>query len=174
MRCQKFHYKKLYKMKHILKNNVILKTQDMSQNKTKLYWNCNISTLFQSHHQTEIKSKYYSLIIVSSCFDSYLGFLGWYFLEYVSFFQVVGWCCFLVASLDVKTEPFFSSFSGLQAEPRRYSKHGSTSAPVSELSQQSPKHGHDQIFGPVCPLLWGWGGKPKSNEREECWKTRRW
>ena len=37
MRCQKFHYKKLYKMKHILKNNVILKTQDMSQNKTKLY-----------------------------------------------------------------------------------------------------------------------------------------
>ena len=41
-----------YKMKHTLKNNFILKTHDMSQNKTKL-WKCNISTLFQSHHQND-------------------------------------------------------------------------------------------------------------------------
>ena len=44
---------KKYKMKHIPKNNVILKTQNMSQNMTKLEWNCNIPTIFQSHHQTE-------------------------------------------------------------------------------------------------------------------------
>ena len=36
----------------------------------------------------EIKSKYYSFIIVSSCFDSYLGFSGsHYSSEYVSFYM---------------------------------------------------------------------------------------
>ena len=96
---------KKYKMKYIPKNYVILKTQDMNQNKTKLEWDCNISTLFQSLHvsslfqvsdfisslhvclqnvfhpvcgwlwnKVEIKSKYYSFIIVLFFFTHILGF----------------------------------------------------------------------------------------------------
>ena len=35
----------------------------------------------------EIKSKYYSFIVVSSCFDSYLAFSGWHYSsEYVAFY----------------------------------------------------------------------------------------
>ena len=32
--------------------------------------------VIQSDDEFEIKSKYYSFIIVTSCFDSYLGFSG--------------------------------------------------------------------------------------------------